>query len=121
MSDSRYAHIAIQAFFFIYIIDKINACTLCEHFPDVSKIFERDAITVTLEWIQGNSSYSYYISIIPTAQLLVNFNEITRVTVCKDMNNVTVACNEIGNREPITPTDECTDKSGMTLTMIMTK
>jgi hypothetical protein len=61
----------------------IAKCTLCEDFPDVniSKIFERDAITVTLEWAQGNSSYSYYIIIIPTTQLLVNFNEITRVTV----------------------------------------
>ena len=40
--------------------------------------------------------------------------------LCKDVN-VTVICNEIGNWEPITSTDiddECTDKSGIALTMI---
>ena len=81
--QGMHIHVAIQTFFNdIVIVDKCMH-SICEDFPDVnlSKIFERDAITVTLEWAQGNSSYSYYISIIPTAQLLVNFNEIIRVTV----------------------------------------
>ncbi len=74
-------HTAIQTFFIGIII--ISKCTLWKDFSDVniSKIFEKDAITVTLEWTQGNPSYLYYINIIPMTQLLVTFNEITRVTV----------------------------------------
>ena len=78
-------HIEIQTIFNLLIIIIIAKCmhSIYEDFPDVnvSKIFERDAITVTLEWTHGNSSYSYYINIIPAAQPLVNFNEITRITV----------------------------------------
>ena len=56
---------------------------ICIGYPEVniSEIFERDAITVTLEWMQGNPSYSYYVDIILATQLLINSNGITRVTV----------------------------------------
>ena len=77
--NSMHTCISSSALLIIYCYNKI-----IKDFPDinVSRIFERDAIIVTLEWSDSrNSSYSYYISIIPTAQLLVNINEITRVTV----------------------------------------
>ena len=78
--NSMHTCISSSALLIIYCYNKI-----IKDFPDinVSRIFERDAIIiVTLEWSDSrNSSYSYYISIFPIAQLLVNLNEITRVTV----------------------------------------
>ena len=60
-----------------------NVLYICIGSPEVkiSEIFERNAITVTLEWMQGNPSYSYYVDINPATQLLINSNGITRVTV----------------------------------------
>ena len=51
-------------------------------FPDVKDIWKKCYYSYS-----GVDSREF---LFPAAQLLVNFHEITRATVCKDMNNITV-------------------------------